>query len=176
MFLARRRRMRSLPLGRRRSTQAFCAHTVPRWLRLAHSLYEGAAPARGLSPSTRDRDATCQLRSPTPSKCCVSRAAPAHALAAPWEEAQHASFCARAVPRWLRLAYSLYEGAAPARGLSPLAHDRGATCQLQPPTPSKHRESRGAGALMLTVSGEEAQHSRMLRVRTLLRYLWLSRS
>ena len=39
---------------------------------------------------------------------------------------------------------------------------RCASYSLQPPTPNKHHEPRGAGALMLAVSGEEAQHSRML--------------
>ena len=51
-----------------------------------------------------------------------------------------------------------------ARGLSPSARARGATCQLQPPTPSQRRLSRGADAPALAVSGEEAQHSSFARV------------
>ena len=47
------------------------------------------------------------------------------------------------------------KGAAPAKGLSPLARYRGTTCQLRPPTPNKRRVSRGAVELALAVSGKE---------------------
>ena len=63
------------------------------------------------------------------------------------------------------------KGTAPARGLSPSARARGATCQLRPPTPSQRRVARGAGAPALAVSGEEAQHSSLLRVRVVPRWL-----
>jgi len=52
---------------------------------------------------------------------------------------------ARAVPRWLWSAHASAKGTTPARGLSPSARVRGATCKLRPPTPSKRRVSRGAG-------------------------------
>ena len=53
--------LRLLSLERRRSTRAFCARAVPRWLWSAHALGKGTAPTRGLSPSARGRGATCQL-------------------------------------------------------------------------------------------------------------------
>ena len=66
------------------------------------------------------------------------------------------------------------KGTAPARGLSPLARGRGATCQLRPPTPSQRRVSRSARAPALAVSREEAQHSSLLRARAVPRWLWLA--
>ena len=59
------------------------------------------------------------------------------------------------------------EGSALARGLFPSACARGATCELQPPTPSQRRVSRAAQAL----SWEETQHSKLLRARAVSRWL-----
>ena len=123
---------------------------------------KSTAPARGLSPSARARGATCQLRPPTPSQRRVSRSAGAPALAVSGEEAQHSSLLARAPCRAGCGRLMPKKGAAPARGLSPSARGRGATCQLRPPTPSQRRVSRSAGAPALAVSGEEAQHSSLL--------------
>ena len=69
----------------------------------------------------------------------------ATALAVSPDEAEHARLrCARAVPRWLYSLCTRRKGTAPARGLSPSAQDRGATCQLQ--LPPHRRLSRGAHA------------------------------
>ena len=49
---------------------------MPRWLRSVHALNNVSAPARGLSPSTRGRGTTCQLRPQISrlSRVCVARA------------------------------------------------------------------------------------------------------
>ena len=52
------------------------------------------------------------------------------------EEPMHASLLrARVVPRSLWSVHALDKAIGPARGLSPSARGRGATCQLRPPTP-----------------------------------------
>ena len=56
-------RRRSLSLGRRRSTQAFCARTAPRWLQFAQGLILlfGAWPWYGVSVTASN--AGCRVRS-----------------------------------------------------------------------------------------------------------------
>ena len=73
------------------------ARAVPGWLWSARTLWKGAGPTRGLSPSARARGVTCQLRTPTSSQRHVSRSgAGAPALAVIREEAQHSSLlCSR---------------------------------------------------------------------------------
>ena len=62
-------RLRSLSLGRGRSTRAcYCARAVPRWLWSAPVLKHVSALVRGLTPSAPVRGATCQLRPPTPNQ------------------------------------------------------------------------------------------------------------
>ena len=64
--------MCSLSLGRRRSTRT-CP--VPHGLSSLYELWKGNAPASGLSPSVRDRGATCELRPPLCALAfCVTRA------------------------------------------------------------------------------------------------------
>ena len=132
---------------------------------------KGTAPARGLSPSARARGATCQLRPPTPSQRRVSRGAGALRSLSLGRRRSTRACCARAVPRWLWSAYAHRKGTAPARGLSPSARARGATCQLRPPTPSQRRVSRGAGAPALAVSGRR-RSTRACCVRAVPRWLW----
>ena len=60
--------LRSLSLGRRRSTRACCARAPCRAGCGRPMPRKGTASARGLSPSARGRGATCQLRPPTPSR------------------------------------------------------------------------------------------------------------
>ena len=66
------------------------ARAVPRWLWLAHGLYKGTAPERGLSLSARGRGATCQPWQPTRSRLWRGTRARATEVAASREEAQHA--------------------------------------------------------------------------------------
>ena len=88
----------------------------------------------------RDVPAAASNSKPAPR---VSRDAGASVLAVFREEAQYSSFLhVRAVPRWLWSVLTLPKGAAPARRLSPSAHDRCATCQLRPPTSSQRRVCR----------------------------------
>ena len=69
----------------------------------------------------------------------------ATALAVSRDEAQHARLQrARAMPHWWWSVHTLYKATSPARGLSPSAQVRAATCQLRSPTQSRH--SRGAHA------------------------------
>ena len=92
---ARRVRLRSLSLGRRRSTRACCARAPCRagCGRLVPT--KGTAPARGLSPSARARGATCQLRPPTPSQRRVPRAGALRSLSLGRRRSTRAC-CARA--------------------------------------------------------------------------------
>ena len=78
----------------------------------------------------------------------VSRSAGAPALAVSGEEAQGSSLlCSRALPRWIRSARERADDTtALAKGLSPSARAREATCHLRPPTPSQRRVSRAAHA------------------------------
>ena len=57
------------------------------------------------------------------------------------------------------------KGAAPARGLSPSARGRGATCQLRPPTPSQRRVSRAAQARLRSLSLGRRRSTRACCVR-----------
>ena len=66
------------------------------------------------------------------------------------------------MPCWLQSSYGSNKGTASARCLSSSARARGATCQLVAPTSSRRRMSLGAGAPVLAVSWEEAQHSSLL--------------
>ena len=106
------------------------AHIMPSWLWSAFALTNGAAPATGMSPSVPTRSATCQWRSNTSSQRTWRRCAGACCL---WGEGAALELAAR--PRYAALfsdgTYSMRT--APARGPSPLAHDRGTTCQLRPP-------------------------------------------
>ena len=55
--------LRSLSLGRRRSTRACCcARAVPRWLLSIYAQGKGTAPARVLSPSARGRRRVASVR------------------------------------------------------------------------------------------------------------------
>ena len=123
------------------------------------------------------RGATCQLRPRIPSQRRVSRAAGAPALAVSGKEVQNSSCqSARAVLHWPWSANSLCKDTALARILSPWAHDRGATCQLRPPTLSQRHIPRGAGAPSLAVSGEEAQHASFLLARSVPSWSWSVRA
>ena len=52
---------------------------------------------------------------------------------------------------------------------------RGVTCQMQLPTPTQRRVSCGADMPALAVTRDEAQHSSLLNVRAVPRWLWSSR-
>ena len=69
---------------------------------------------------------------------------------------------ARAAPRCLWLVLALGKGTAPARGLSPSARSRGATCQLRPPRISWLSRGTRESATALAASREEAQHASFL--------------
>ena len=76
------------------------------------------------------------------------------------------------MPRWLWSLHALDKGTAPARGLSPSAHGRGATCQLRPPRTSRLSRGTCERTTALTVSREEAHHASFLRARAVARWLW----
>ena len=133
-------------------------------------------PVFALSKALRQREASLFRRAPwcdVPAAASNAKPAPrgsrgagAAALAVSGEETQHSSLLrARAVPRWLWSVRTLPKGAAPARGLSPSSRAvvRRASCSLQ--LQASAACSRGAGAPALAVSGEEAQHSSLLRAR-----------
>ena len=170
-------RLRSPFLGRRRSTQACCcARAVLRWLWCARALSKGAVPARAPFPSARVRDATCQLRRPTPSQRRLSRGTGAPALAVSGEKAPHSSLLrARAVPRcWLWSAHVICEESR--AGPRPLCFGARAWCDVRAAAPNaklaSHASRGGVGAPALAVSGEVAQHETFLRALALSRWLW----
>ena len=114
------------------------ARDVLRWLWSAYCLRKDTASVERpvsyrCAPVVR-RDSCALQRQPAP---LVSRGPGAPALATSGEEAQHFRLLrVHAVPCWLRSAYSAPKCTPSARGLSPSARARGATCQLRPPTPS----------------------------------------
>ena len=114
----------------------------------------------------------CDVRAVTSNAQPASRArdASATALAVSREVAKHASLPrARAVPRWLgRL--RTRKGTAPAEGLSLSVQDRGATCELWPPTRSRHSRGTRASATALAVSREVAKYASLPRARAVPRW------
>ena len=151
--LARRRRAALAVSGEEAQHSSLLrARAVPRWLWSAHALEEALRrrEASLLRRAPVVRRASCGLQRQASAACLAQRRrACARCL---WEEAQHSSLLrARAVPRWLWSVYAI-KGTAPARGLSPSARARGATCQLRPPTPSQRRVSRVAQARLRSLS------------------------
>ena len=129
---------------------------------------------RGLSPSARDRDATCQLRSPTPTSARFSRGARTPAPAIAWGVGTTLKLSTRPPRATLVLVgLCLFKGYCV--GKRPLhlrcaLAVRRACCGLQrQPTP---HVSRGAVAPSRAVSGEEAHYLSSLRARDVLRWLW----
>ena len=153
-------RLRSLSLGRRRSTRSCCCTSaVSRWLWSAHALKKGITPTRGLFPSARVRGATCQLRTLTPSQRRASCDAGAPALAVAGEEAQHSSLLLRARRDALLMVgpRSVEGHCAGERPFSfGAARVRRAGCGLQ------RQACRAAQAPALAVTRQEAQHSVLL--------------
>ena len=94
------------------------------------------------------------------------------ALTVSGEEGNHSSLPhARAAPHWLWSAYVLHQSTAPARGLSPSAPARSATCQLRRPTPS--RLCHAAQVLQRSLLfGKRRSTQSLLRVLAVLRWLW----
>ena len=111
---------RALALSREEAQHARLrrARAPPRWLESAHALWKPTAPAGRPSPSVHGRAPTCQPRAPHEQLTCVRaqvRTAPPRALALSREEAQHARLRrARAPPRWLESAHTLWKPTAPA--------------------------------------------------------------
>ena len=63
------------------------------------------------------------------------------------------------------------KGTVAAEGLSPSLQDRGATCQLRPPTHSRLLRGTCARATALPVSWEDAQHASLPRAHVALHLL-----
>ena len=122
----------------------------------------------------KDRGVTRQLRPHnTHSRLSRGTRGRATALAVSGGETQHSSLPrARAVPRWPWLAHARRELTAPARGFSPSMQDHGVTCQRRAPTHSRLSCGTPGRAAALAVSGDEAQHSKLLCARTVPRWLW----
>ena len=159
-------------LGNFARTRAYCARApysagYGRLLPYAKALHRREASL--LQRAAVVRRASCGLQ-----RTGDFRVACARAPAISQEEAQHANLLhARAVPRWLWLVRAIRKGIVPARGLSPVASGRGATCQVRPPTHGRFLRGTRARAAALAVSQEEAQHASLLYARALPRCLWL---
>ena len=172
-WLARRRRGgarclwgggAALELAARAPCRAGCGRSVP--------CQKGrCAGERPLSFVAR-RGATCQLQPPSQaSAACLARRG-ASALAVSGKEAQHSSLAARAPCRAGCGLLASYQRALRRREASLLRRapwcDVPAAASNAKPAP---RGSRGAGAPALAVSGEETQHSSLLRARAVPRWL-----
>ena len=161
--------------GTRRSTRTCCARAMPRRLRSAYELLNGTAPARGLSPSVHARSATRQAWLPTPSAKPaprVTRRAGAPELAVTRKEGQHSSqLCARPCRSGRG---RLVSCGSPCANERPLSFVTRSWCDVQAAVFNAklaQRASRGTGAPALTVTGDEAQHSSLLRARAMRRWL-----
>ena len=87
-------------------------------------------------------------------------------LAVSRKVAKHASLlCALVVLRWLWSFHALRNGTAPAEGLSLSVQDHGATCELWPPTRSRHLRGTRASPTALAVSREVANFASLPRAR-----------
>ena len=121
------------------------------------------------------RGATCQLRPPTRSRLSRSprrRAGATLRLLSAGRRRSTRLRRARAVPRGLWSARTAHTGNAPARSLSSSVQDRAPTCELRPPTSSRHSRSARKRDIALAICGKEAQHARLLRARAVPRELW----
>ena len=138
------------------------------------ALSNGAATARGLSPSARDRGATCQLRPPTASQRRVAHAAQARrrSLSLGRRRSTRACFARAPCRAGCGRLVSHRKACAPARGLSPSARGRGATCQLRPPTPSQHRVCRAAKARRRSLSLGGGAALELAACARVPRWLW----
>ena len=101
-----------------------------------------------------------------------SRDAGASALSVSGKEAQHSACCARAVLRWSVICLLPTKGRCDSErplsfGAQPWCDVPAAASNFKPAP----RGLRGAGAAALAVSGEETQHSSLLRVRVVPRWL-----
>ena len=172
-----RERATALTVSREEAQHASLMRTraVPRWLWSAHTLGKGTAPARPLSLGARpwcDVPAVATQNRPA---FALSRGTRERATALPVsrDEAQRASLLrADAVTRWLWSVHALGKGTAPARGLSPSACGRGATCQRWPRTISRLSRGTHGRTIALAVSRKEVQHTRLLHARPVPRWLW----
>ena len=158
--------LRSLSLGRRRSTQACCARAPCR-----AGCGRSAHYVRGLHRQETSllrcvavvRRTSCGL--PEPAGFCVARASAALRMLSLETRRSTRACCARAVPRWLWSAYALGKGVAPLRGLSLSARVHGATYQLRSLRISRLLRGTRERGTALAVSREEAQHASLLRAR-----------
>ena len=81
----------------------------------------------------------CDVRAVTSNRMACEHAQLRWLSLGRWENTQACR--APTVPRWLRSVYAILKGTAPAGGLFISVQDRSATCELWPPTHSRH--SRG---------------------------------
>ena len=165
-------RLRSLSLGRRRSTRACCARAPCRAGCGRSMPTKGTAPARGLSPSARARGATCQLRPPTPSQRRVSQRGACACARCLWGGGAALELATRA-----RRAALVVVGRAHKEhcaGERPLSFGARLWCDVPAAASNakQRRLPRSASRAVLAVSGEEAQHSSLLRARAVPRWLW----
>ena len=163
--------LRWLSLGRWRNKRKLAARVlaVERWLRSPYAITEGHLHRRrGLS--SLDARLWCDVRAVTSNT--HSRLLRGRREQAPlrwlfpgrW---RHTRACRAhaAVPRWLRLVLcTLRSGTSPAGGLSLSAQGRGATCELWPPTRTRHSRCKRTGATALAVS-REVGNTRACRAR-----------
>jgi hypothetical protein len=164
----------SLSLGRRRSTRPCCAR-APCCAGLGlPTPYQRALRRREASPSARNRRTTCQLRPPASSQRGVSRSEGAPALTVSWEKRGSTRACFERAPCRDGCRRLTPRRSAPHRREDSLLRCntvvRRASCglQLQARTTCVAQHKR-VGARCLW---EEAQHSSLLSVRVVPRWLW----
>ena len=164
----RRRRVGTRCLGRRRSTRAYCARVLCRTgcgrrRHCERALHRRAASVLRRSGAVRTVGSGFQRQA---TLLRVSRGACASALAISGEEAQHSRLLLRALCRAGRRCSIPHRRAL--RRWWPLSIGTRLWCDVPSaasdvkPAP---RVSRDAGVPALAVSGEDAQHSRLLRAR-----------
>ena len=147
-------RRRSLSLGRRRSTRACfararCCTGCDRFMSRRKVLHRREGSLFWCAAVVRR--ASCGLQLQASAACLARRRRVGARCLSGGDAVLKLSSSARGA-LWLWSALILPKGAAPARRLSPSAHDRFATCQLRPPTSSQRRVARAAQARRRSLS------------------------
>ena len=160
--------LRSLSFGKRRSTRAYrarapCRAEPSRSVHHVRPLHQREASLLRLQDRLRraSRGLKCaagfrvaRMRARHCARCLSGRRRSTRACDA---RAPCRAGCGRPI--------ALCKGTALARGLSPSAQGRGATCQLRPPRTAGFRVDARERATALALSREEAQHASLRRAR-----------
>ena len=160
--------LRWLSPRRRRGTRSCCARTpcragCERFGRRDRALYRRNASLLRRPAMVRDVPAAA-------SYCAARARAPLHCLSLGRRRSTRACR-ARAPCRAGCDRPRAMKGTVPVEGLFPSMQDRGATCQLWPPTHSQLSRGTCPRATALPVSPEAAQHASLMRARAVPRWL-----